>query len=284
MPPTPPEPVRIESLDDPRVDDYRDVRDADLVGRRGLFMAEGELVVRALLDSPRFRPRSLLLSDKREASMRDAIARMPEGAPVFVAEQSLMSDIVGFHIHRGVLAAGERRPEPDPAEIVRDLPEGPCVVLCLQTLANHDNVGGVIRAAAAFGAGAVLLDERSCDPLYRKAIRVSMGHALRVPFARAGATTEHIDLLRRAGFTVCALTPGEPAEDLDRLVRNGDAPRRAAILLGAEGPGLSREVVAQSDRALRIPMAPGVDSLNVAQAASVACFALRAAASARAMG
>lgn len=272
---TPNPPIPIHSLDDPRVDDYRQVRDADLVGRRGVFMAEGELVVRVLLESPRFRPRSLFLSENRLESLRDALERLPPGAPVYTASQEVMDGVVGFHIHRGVLAAGERAGDPAPESLVASLPGGPAMALCLESLANHDNVGGVFRAAAAFGACAVLLDDQSCDPLYRKAIRVSMGHALRIPFARSGRTLDHIALLQRAGFVVCALTPHDSALDLRSLAQQELSPQRVAILLGAEGPGLTGEALEAADLRLRIPMAPGVDSLNVAQAAAVACHALQ---------
>jgi len=270
----PANPVHIARLDDPRVADYRDVRDADLVGRRGLVMAEGELVVRTLLESRRHRPKSIFLSEKRLHAMRDALRAVREDAPVYVAPQQIMDDIVGFHIHRGVLAAGLRGDDPDPERLIDDIPTGPALALGLETLANHDNVGGVFRAAAAFGARAVLLDRHSCDPLYRKAIRVSMGHALRIPFARAGATTDHIAILQRAGFTVCALALDDDAQPLDEYARARSRPERVAILLGAEGTGLTADAIDAADIALKIPMAEGVDSLNVAQAAAVACHAL----------
>ncbi|MFG0275339.1 MAG: TrmH family RNA methyltransferase [Phycisphaerales bacterium] len=274
--PTGPIPQRIDALDDPRIDDYRDVRDADLLGRRGVFMAEGDLVVRLLIDSARFRPVSVFLSEKRLDAMGDAIGRLPADTPVYVAAQPVMDDVVGFHIHRGVLAAGRRAVDSTPEACIDALPGGPGLVICCETLANHDNVGGVFRAGAAFGAGAVLLDDRSCDPLYRKAIRVSMGHALRVPFARQGSTAEHIALLQQRGFTVCALALTEGVIDLPDLVRDRLVPERIAVLLGAEGPGLTDESLNNADLVVRIPMAPGVDSLNVAQAAAVACYALRA--------
>jgi tRNA G18 (ribose-2'-O)-methylase SpoU len=269
-----PIPQRIDALDDPRIDHYRDVRDADLIGRRGLFMAEGELVVRLLIDAARFRPTSVFLNEKRLDAMRDAIDRLPAATPVFVAPQEVMNEVVGFPIHRGVLAAGRRTSDPTPEACLDTIPAGPALVVCCETLANHDNVGGVFRAGAAFGAGAVLLDDQSCDPLYRKAIRVSMGHALRIPFAHAGRTTDHIALLQQRGFTVCALALTDAAIDLPDLAREGLTPERVAVVLGAEGPGLTAESLDAADLVLRIPMAPGVDSLNVAQAAAVACYAL----------
>jgi tRNA G18 (ribose-2'-O)-methylase SpoU len=263
----------INSLDDPRVEDFRNVRDADLVGRRGVFIAEGELVVRALVEGSRFGVKSLFLSEKRAEAMADVIERIGERGPVYVAPQNVMDGVVGFHIHRGVLACGERGAAPDAAALVAGLPRGRARVLALQTLANHDNVGGLFRNAAAFGVGCVLLDSQSCDPLYRKAIRVSMGAALRVPFARV-EMAEAIDLLRAHGFVTCALTPGADAEDIDVFAAH-NAPERVALLLGAEGPGLTQGVIEAADVRLRIPIATDVDSLNVNVAGAVGLFTLR---------
>lgn len=265
----------VSSLDDPRLADYRNVRDGELMRQRGLFMAEGRLVVRTLLTDSRFRARSVLVTD---AALEAASAWLPpsDGPPVYVAPQQLMNEVAGFDVHRGCLAAGERGPDLTVGEVLTDLaPRGaqPALVVVLEGLTNHDNVGGVFRAAAALGAGAVLLDPRCCDPLYRKAIRVSMGAALLIPFARA-ALPELLEALQSAGFATVALTPAPGARDIETLTGDADRPRRVALLLGAEGPGLSHAALEQAEHRVRIPMAPGVDSLNVATAAAIAMHRL----------
>jgi tRNA G18 (ribose-2'-O)-methylase SpoU len=181
--------------------------------------------------------------------------------PVFVASQAVMDAVVGFHIHRGVLAHGQRPADPGPDALFAGL-SGSALALCLFGIANHDNMGGIFRNAAAFGVDAVLIDDACCDPLYRKAIRVSVGATLKVPFSRV-APGEALAVLGRGGFEALALTPAG-AEPLAGVTR----PDRAAILLGAEGPGLAPELLA-TVRTLAIPMAAGWDSLNVASASAV---------------
>lgn len=259
--------VPIESPDDAAIDAYARVRERDLVGREGLFVAEGEVVVRVLARESRFSVRSLLLERRRLAAMADVIERLEDTVAVYVAPQSIMDAIVGFPIHRGVLALGERGLDLHADEVTRR--EGP--VVALVGLTNHDNVGGVFRNAAAFGAGGVLLDGATCDPLYRKAIRVSAGAALVVPFARCGDAAEVVERLERAGREVLALTPRGDVT-LDDVARERP-PRPRALVLGTEGPGLPDEVVARARR-VRIAMAPRWDSLNVAVAAGVALHAL----------
>jgi len=178
-----------------------------------------------------------------------------------------MDTIVGFHVHRGILAHGVRPPDPGAAALLAGLPSR-ALALALIGVANHDNMGGLFRNAAAFGAGAVLLDPSCCDPLYRKAIRVSVGAALRVPFARLAPGEDLVALLEAAGFVPLALTPGA-AEPLTALRR----PDRAALLLGAEGPGLPADILARA-RPISIPMAAGWDSLNVGAASAVALHEL----------
>jgi tRNA G18 (ribose-2'-O)-methylase SpoU len=258
--------IEIDRADDPRIEDYRTVREADLLGRRGVFLAEGEVVLRVLLGRGRFPVRSLLLAAPRAAALAPLLASLPGETPVYVAPQGLMDGIVGFPIHRGVLAAGERG-EPLPADaLLAGLGPGPRRVVVLEGVVNHDNVGGIFRNCAAFGVDGVLLDEVSCDPLYRKAIRVSVGAAMFVPFARCGGAGEALASLRRHGFSVLALTPAADATALGAL---GTLPERVALLLGAEGPGLSGEALGGADRRVRIPMAPGFDSLNVATTSGI---------------
>ena len=265
---------RIESLEDPRVADYRNIRDADLMGRRGLFMAEGRLVVRTLLTQSGFRARSVLVTEPALESLRDALVPGPGGPPVYLADQGLLNEIAGLDVHRGCLAAGDRGAPFSVAEALKKAGSGASMVLALEDLTNHDNVGGLFRNALAFGAGAVVLGPRCCDPLYRKSIRVSMGAALRVPFARGEDWSQIAGALREAGFVTVALTPGADASDLDALASGAERPRRVAVLVGAEGPGLSAEALRAADLRVRIAMAPGVDSLNVATAAGIAMHRL----------
>jgi tRNA G18 (ribose-2'-O)-methylase SpoU len=261
----------VASPDDPRVAAYRDVRERDLVGREGRFVAESEGVLRTLL-SPRsrFAVESLFVAEPRLASLADALDGLGADVPVHVAPRAVMAAVAGFPIHRGVLAIGRRGPEPDPDALLAGLAADALVVV-LVGLTNHDNVGAVFRNAAAFGADAVLLDAATCDPLYRKAIRVSVGACLTVPFARAPAAADLLGLLSNRGFSTLALTPGG-GEDVADLEPGG----RTALVLGTEGEGLPAGVLARC-RTLRIAMAPGHDSLNVATAGAIALHRLRGA-------
>jgi tRNA G18 (ribose-2'-O)-methylase SpoU len=254
-------PIRIDDPADPRIADYRDVRERDLVGRGGGFVAEGVVVLEKLLDAGRHPLTSVLVAQSRVERLAPLLARVPPGAPVYAAAQDVMDQLAGFHIHRGVLALG-RRAEPDAAALVAGLPER-AMVVGLIGIANHDNMGGLFRNAAAFGTDAVLIDETSCDPLYRKAIRVSVGAALTTPFARAGAAEAIVERLMTAGFEVLALSPSG-----ETVLSDVTAAPRTAVLFGAEGPGLPAALLART-RTVRIPMASGFDSLNVATAAGI---------------
>jgi tRNA G18 (ribose-2'-O)-methylase SpoU len=259
----------VGSADDPRLGPYRDVRDRDLKGRAGAFVAEGEVVLRVLVARGHFRPRSVLLADNRVEKLADVLASLPPEVPAYVAPRAVVDALVGFPLHRGVLAVVDRGEPADPRALL-DASPGPATVIGLAGVTNHDNVGGVFRNAAAFGARAVLLDAASCDPLYRKAVRVSVGGALVVPFARAGGETELVEALEGAGYEVLALSPAG-REPLDAL---GPVRPRRALLLGAEGPGLPAPLLGRL-RTVRVPMAPGFDSLNVAVASGIALYALR---------
>ncbi len=253
--------VAIDDPDDPRLADYRQVRERDLVGRQGGFIAEGVVVLEKLIARGRHPLRSVLIAEKRVAALEPLMAALPPGVEVYAAGQAVMDAVVGFPIHRGVLAVGARA-EPGLDAVLAALPERALVVgLC--GIANHDNMGGLFRNAAAFGADAVLLDDDCCDPLYRKAIRVSVGAALTMPFARAGSASDLAARLMAQGFAVVALSPGGSVE----LSQVGPAPRRA-VLFGAEGPGLPAEVLAQV-QTVRIEMAGGFDSLNVATTSGI---------------
>ncbi len=254
--------VTIDDRSDPRIAAFRDIREHDLVGRGGLFIAEGEVVVRVLLTASRHDPVSLFLAEKRVAALEAEITRLPESVLVYVAPQAIMDDIAGFRMHRGILALGRRAPLRLAEEQLAGYGRR-ALVLVLFGIANHDNMGGIFRNAAAFGADLVILDSDCCDPLYRKAIRVSAGNVLKVPFARLDRGADALDLLAAQGFVAIALSP-RGAESLAGAKR----PDRLALLLGAEGPGLPESVLGRA-MILRIPMAAGVDSLNVATASGI---------------
>lgn len=264
--------VRITDPADPRVAEYVRVKEADLVKRRGLFLAEGVEVVRTLVTRSRFGVRSLFVSERRVGAIADVLGALPEETPVYVASPEIMNRVVGFDIHRGCLAAGDRGRSPDLDDLLAGLGRQSLLVV-LEGIANHDNVGGVFRNAACFGADAVLLDPTCADPLYRKAIRTSMGATLRVPFARLEPWPDALDTLHARGFQTFALTPREGGRALDAVAVE-QAPRRA-LILGTEGAGLTEPVLAAARTWLRIPMAPGVDSLNVATASGIAMWWLR---------
>jgi tRNA G18 (ribose-2'-O)-methylase SpoU len=254
--------VPITDPADPRIAVYRNIRDRDLVGRDGLFVAEGKVVLAMLLASRTYRPLSLLIAEPRLAALSDLLANVPADVPIFAASQAVLDGIAGFPLHRGILAIGRRLAAPDADALLAALPDR-AVAIVLSAIANHDNMGGIFRNAAAFGAGAILLDADCCDPLYRKAIRVSVGAALLVPFARIARGTDPVDLLERYGFEPIALTPSGG----ERLANLHSGPR-TGVLLGAEGPGLAPGLIART-RSVCIPMAPGFDSLNVATASGI---------------
>jgi len=259
----------VEDPADPRVRGYVDVRERDLSGRDNLFLLEGENVLRVLAARSLYRPVSVLVSEARaRAPQTDALlGRVPAGVPVYVAAQPVLDRIVGFHIHRGVLSLAERGPARAADDLLGAI-EGPATVVAAVGITNHDNMGGLFRNAAAFGARAVLLDAESCDPLYRKAVRVSVGGALVVPFARGGDGHGLLDALVRHGFEPLALSPRGAVEVRD--LRPG--PRRA-LVLGTEGEGLPEALMARATT-VRIAMRTDFDSLNVAVAAGIALHAL----------
>jgi tRNA G18 (ribose-2'-O)-methylase SpoU len=258
----------IENPLDPRLDDFRNVPDAELIRRRGIFVAEGRLVVRRLLTESPLVTRAVMLTDTARESMQDIIASRPD-LPVHIVPQNVMDSVAGFRIHRGCLAIGEY-PRPRPWQQIITLAR---TVLVLERIANADNVGGIFRCAAAFGADALLLDPVTTDPLYRKAIRTSMGAALVVPFARAEPWPAALGALRTGGFLVVAMTPAPSAPALSAIVKTA-AERRVALVFGHEGDGLSEAALAACEYHARIPVTSKVDSLNVAAAAAIALYDL----------
>jgi tRNA G18 (ribose-2'-O)-methylase SpoU len=257
----------IADPDDERLGDYRALTDLELRTRweppNGLFIAEGELVLRRALRAG-YRPRSYLIDAKRA----DQLADLPDDAPVYTATPAVLERATGFHVHRGVLASFHRLPLRSADDVLVDARR----VAILEDVNNHTNIGAVFRGAAALGIDAVLLSPTCADPLYRRSVRVSMGEVFAVPYARIEPWPDGLDRVRAAGFTVLALTPAPDAVPIQRL--KPDQRKRAALLLGAEGPGLSRHALAASDVGVRIPMRRNVDSLNVAAAAAVAFWEL----------
>jgi len=256
----------VEDPEDPRLTDYREIRDAERRRRSGTFIAEGRQVVRRLLDVGRYRARSALVTppalDALGAVLADA------RVPTYLVRQDIVNAIVGIEFHHGCLAVGERGAEQTPEAVLAEA-RGASVVL-LEGLGDASNVGAIFRNALALGAGAALLSPGTADPLYRKAIRVSAGAAVVLPFARLDDWPRDLERLRDGGYTLLALTPRAEAVDISVLGTSCPRPARVALLLGTEGRGLSAGALAAADLQVRIPMAPEMDSLNVAAAGAVA--------------
>ena len=259
--------IAIDEPADERVSDYIGLTDPDLRRRRehaggtdgAFFIAEGVGVIRQLIRST-YRIRSLLLTPQRLAVLGPELDDVE--APVYVAPQEVVNAVSGFHLHRGAIASAHRDPLPE----AWALAETADLLVITEGLNDHENLGALFRNAAAFGASGVLLDPASADPLYRRSVRVSMGQVLHVPFARAAPWPGMLSGLRNSGFEILGLTPSCDAEDLHEI----EPRQRQAVLVGAEGPGLSDGARAAADRRVRIPMSAGVDSLNVATAAAIA--------------
>jgi tRNA G18 (ribose-2'-O)-methylase SpoU len=259
--------VDITDPDDERLGDYRALTDLELRTRweppHGLFIGEGELVLRRARRAG-YRPRSYLVDAKRV----DQLADLAGDTPVYAATPAVLSAVTGFHVHRGVLGSFHRKPPRTAPDVL-----GPARrVAVLEDVNNHTNIGAVFRGAAALGVDAVLLSPTCADPLYRRSVRVSMGEVFAIPYARIEPWPDGLRQVREAGFTLLAMTPDPGAVPLQRLRPQQRA--RAALLLGAEGPGLSKQALAAGDVPVKIPMRRGVDSLNVAAAAAVAFWEL----------
>jgi tRNA G18 (ribose-2'-O)-methylase SpoU len=254
---------RVDALDDPRLADYRDIRDAVLRERSGAFAVESREVVRRLLRERRFRLRSVLLTELALASLGDLL---DDTTRVLVAANDLIRHVVGFNFHRGCMGIAERGTGLSLDDV---LARAPRAVLVCERLSNPDNVGGIFRNAMAFGVDAVVLSPGCADPLYRKVVRVSIGGSVSVPFVETGEWPGALDLLRANGLTVVALTTRDGVD-----VATMSRPSRLALLLGSEGDGLTEAARAGADARASIRMASGVDSLNVAVACGVALHRL----------
>ncbi|WP_413990177.1 TrmH family RNA methyltransferase [Labrys okinawensis] len=252
----------VEDPADPRIEAYLEIRERDLKGRGGRFVVEGEVVLQTALKLGRFAIESILIGENRVEPLADLLASVPTSIPVYVATRAVLDRIAGFPMHRGILAIGLRGEPASPESLLASMPEN-ALVVGLSGIANHDNIGGIFRNSAAFGVGGVLIDAASCDPLYRKAIRVSAGAALVTPFAQGGEIAKLCDALLAHGFEVLATSPAgrETLRDI--------APRgRQAVLFGAEGPGLPEAILSQL-RSVRLDMRGGFDSLNVATTSGI---------------
>jgi tRNA G18 (ribose-2'-O)-methylase SpoU len=258
--------TEVTDPDDPRLADYRDLRDVQLrthlEAEHGLFLAEGEKVVRRAVEAG-FSPRSFLMAPRWLDGLADVLAT--SDAPCYVVDEALAEQVTGFHVHRGALASLERRPQPALDEVL----DGARQVLVLEDVVDHTNVGAVFRCGAAFGFDAVLLAPRCADPLYRRSIKVGMGAVFSTPWTRLPDWYDALPDLSARGFTTVALTLSHDAHPIEEVVVGLD---RVALVLGSEGHGLSPRWERSADRRAVIPMREGIDSLNVAAAAAVACY------------
>ena len=263
--------IEITDPEDARIAEFTSIRERDLTGRQGQFIAEGTVVLSMLAKAHAgpgpVRAEKLLLLKNRVAGLSQLLEQFPENLPVYVAEAAVLDAVVGFHLHRGVLALGSRAAPPELAELIGGLPDD-ALVLVGCGISNHDNIGALFRNAAGFTADAVLLDETCCDPLYRKALRVSVGSVLAVPYARQGKGEEVLGALAAAGFEIWALSPTGTVEI------GAIAPgRRVALVMGTEGEGLPAAILDRF-RSARIAQAPGLDSLNVGTASGIALYSI----------
>jgi tRNA G18 (ribose-2'-O)-methylase SpoU len=260
-------PLRIDDPADPRIAGFVSIKERDLTGRHGQFIAEGTVVLRMLAAAHRagrgIEAEAILLLENRVDGVSGILAEFPADIPVYVASAPVFDAIAGFNMHRGVLALGKRQSAPSLDALVGSLPKK-SLVLAACGISNHDNMGSMFRNAAAFGADAILMDETSCDPMYRKAIRVSVGSVLSVPFAREGSVTALIGRLQAEGFAIWGLSP-RGGTDLHDIPPSP----RTVLLAGTEGEGLPENIMASIQTA-RIRQRPGLDSLNVATATGIA--------------
>ena len=261
--------IEITHPDDPRIAEFRDIRERDLTGRESRFIAEGTVVLRLLAGAHAaggdFVAEKVLLLRNRAAGLEEIITAFPPDVPIYVADGSVLDGIVGFHLHRGVLALGRRTADTGMDAFLGRLPKRPLVLVGCG-ISNHDNIGSMFRNAAAFGADAVLLDETCCDPLYRKALRVSVGSVLTMPYRREFRDVDLLTALAERGFAIWSLSPHGKTD-----IRAVPPTDHIALVVGTEGEGLPQEILSTFG-SVRIPQAPGLDSLNVATASGIALF------------
>ena len=266
--------MRIETIDradDPPLDGYRDVQDPRWLRERGVFLAEGRKLVAALLRARDFATRSVLATDVAIEALRHVLDELPDETPVYCVSRDVMQQVSGVRFHQGCVAAGEPRTAPSLDKLLGACGDRARLVV-LERVSDPDNVGSIFRSARAFGVNGVLLSPGCASPLYRKAIRTSMGATLSLAFCAADPWPDALGELRRAGFALLALTPDGDV-DVDGLAEAG-LPARAALIFGTEGGGISEEVRAIADERVRIAIERESDSLNVANAAAIALHRL----------
>ncbi|MEV4162714.1 TrmH family RNA methyltransferase [Nonomuraea dietziae] len=263
-------PEYVTHADDPRLADFTGLRDVELrkslESERGLFVAEGEKVIRRAVGAG-YPVRAVLTTERWLASLADVLG----DAPVYVVSEEVMQGVAGFQVHRGALASMERLPVPPVAKVL----EGGSRIVVLEDLVDHGNIGAIFRCAAALGVDGIILSPRCADPLYRRSVKVSMGAIFAIPYARMDNWYDGLEEIRAAGFQTLALTPDQSVTPLDTVEMSD----RVALLLGSEGDGLSSRWLREADKQVCIPMSPtamqaGVDSLNVVAAAAIACHGL----------
>lgn len=270
--------IEIVSANDPRIEPFCNIKERDLTGRQGRFIAEGTVVLRMLAAAHRegdaFEAECVLVLKNRLDGVSDILREFPASVPIYIADAAVLDAIAGFHLHRGILALGRRLSADEPGQgldgLIGGLPKSSLVVVGCG-ISNHDNIGGMFRNAAAFYADAVLLDETCCDPLYRKALRVSVGSVLAVPYTREGKAVSLLEKLAAEGFTIWALSPAGETE-----IRNIPVSERMALVIGTEGEGLPPEVLSRF-RTARISQSPRLDSLNAGTSSGLALYQMAAA-------
>ena len=267
--------ISVNDPQDPRLGDYHTVPDPVLLRQRGIFVAESRLVVRTLLTHQTLHTRSLLATRAAFDSLSDLLQDRLDEFPIYIASPQLLQNLLGFHVHRGCLALGQRPHETTDREL--GLLRSAGLVVVLEQVANPDNIGSIFRNAAAFGAECILLSPHCSDPLYRKAIRTSLGATLRIPYALIHDWPGGLTRLQELGFTTVALTPDSGSQRLGVFTKA--LPPRIALILGTEGAGLSDAAADLVNRLVHIPIAPDLDSLNVATTAGIALYSVSQAAS-----
>ncbi|XUY26187.1 TrmH family RNA methyltransferase [Agrobacterium sp. rho-8.1] len=259
----------ITEANDPRIAVFRDIRERDLTGRHGRFIVEGTVVLRMLAQAHKagldFEAESILILENRLAGVAEILSEFPSEVPIYVANASVLDEIVGFNLHRGILALGKRKSETDLAATIGRLPQS-SLVLVGCGISNHDNLGSMFRNAAAFYADAVFMDSTCCDPLYRKSLRVSVGSVLSVPYHRGGDAVELLETLAAKDFDIWSLSPAGTKE-----IREIPASNRMALVIGTEGDGLPPDVLSRFHTA-RIAQSPQLDSLNAGTASGLALY------------